>query len=417
MKSVALKRAVPIDMKPALEASTRPYRILYFDHTAILSGGEIALLNLIRHADRRLVTPIVVLCSEGPLAERLREVCEVHVIPLPESLRNKRKDSLGWRSALKFRDVAALALYTFRLSGFAREHNIDLIHTNSLKADVIGGVAGRLAKLPVVWHVHDRIEEDYLPKSMVHAFRFLCEILPSYVITNSRAVLETLRLKQARPRASIPPGVEPRTLSAARNSVGPLVPLAEERADRQVVALIGRICPWKGQHIFLEAAAAVRKQFPNATFKIVGAALFGEQQYEAKVRRLCTALNLDGAVEFTGFCSNVPELLAEVDLVVHASTSAEPFGQVIIEGMAAAKPIVATNGGGVPEIVIDNVTGLLVPMSDAPGMADAICKMLSDPATARRMGVRGQDRVRDHFSIESTALKVEAVYREVLGSA
>jgi len=398
------------------EPAFRPYTVLYFDHTALLSGGEIALLNLIRHLDRRLVTPIVALASEGPLAARLREICEVHVLPLPENIRNRRKDSLGWSSMLKLPEVAALVRYTYELARFAKNHDADLIHTNSLKADIIGGVAGFLARRPVVWHVHDRVEEDYLPKSAVRAFRFLCSVVPSYVIANSQAALRTLHLKQNQPQAAIPPGVElPKHSNGGQGVHGPrLVPPPDENADKPVIALIGRICPWKGQGIFLEAAAAVRKRFPNATFKIVGAALFGEEPYEAEIRQLCTELNLNEAVEFTGFCSNIPEFLTQVDVVVHASTIAEPFGQVIVEGMAAAKPVVATNGGGVPEIVIDNVTGLLIPMGDASAMAEAVCNILSDPSTARQMGLRGRDRVRERFSIESTALKVEAVYREVL---
>jgi glycosyltransferase involved in cell wall biosynthesis len=415
MKSAALRQPTNIGAVLVSEYPSQPFRILYFDHTAMLGGGEIALFNVIRYMDRQLVTPVVVLCSEGPLADRLRDICDVHILSLPEHVRNRRKDSLGWKSLLKLRDIAALVLCSFRLARLAAQQDVSLIHTNSLKADIIGGIAGRLAGRPVVWHVHDRIEEDYLPKPMVRAFRFLCGFLPSYVIANSQAVLETLHLKRSRPQTAISPGVElPKCLTAASRAVVHPEGFANGGAEKQVIALIGRICPWKGQHVFLQAAAAVRRRFPNAIFKIVGAALFGEEQYEAELRRLCTELDMNGAIEFTGFCSNVTGLIAELDLVVHASTIAEPFGQVIVEGMAAAKPIVATNGGGVPEIVLDNVTGFLVPMGDASAMAEAICKIVADRALARRMGLHGLKRARDLFSIESTAQKVEAVYRQLL---
>ena len=189
---------------------------------------------------------------------------------------------------------------------------------------------------------------------------------------------------------------------------------AETHGPNPVIALIGRICPWKGQHIFLRAAASVHRRFPSAQFKIVGAPLFGEEQYEAEVRRLCTELGLDAAVEFTGFCPDIPRLIPELDVVVHASTTGEPFGQVIIEGMAACKPVVATNGGGVPEIVVNNETGLLVAMGDADAMAEAICKLLADPVMARRMGLQGFMRVKECFTIEHTVQKVHAVYRQLL---
>ncbi len=101
---------------------------------------------------------------------------------------------------------------------------------------------------------------------------------------------------------------------------------------------------------------------------------------------------------------------------MHASTKGEPFGQVIIEGMAAGKPVVATNGGGVPEIVENGRTGILVPMADVEAMAAAICQILSAPVRGHAMGMRARQRVADRFTIEQTAHRVEAVYAELLGS-
>jgi glycosyltransferase involved in cell wall biosynthesis len=405
------------DAAPAPENLDRPLRVLYFDHTAMLSGGEIALFNLVRYLDRRRITPIVVLCSEGPLADRLREFCEVHTLPLSERVRTRRKDSLGWGSLLKLQDVGAVLACSFRLARFAVKHDVRLIHTNSLKADIIGGLAGRLARRPVIWHVRDRIESDYLPKSTTRAFRLLAAFLPSYVIANSEAVLKTLRLKQSRFQSAIPSGIDlaGRYRVVHDSTIVGSAPAADNGTAKQhVIALIGRICPWKGQHIFLRAAAMVRRRFPNTKFKIIGAPLFGEEEYETEIRRLSAELNIDDVVEFTGFCSNIPGIIAGLDLVVHASTTGEPFGQVIVEGMAACKPVVATNGGGVPEIVVDNVTGFLVPMGDVSAMADAICKIVEDPVMARRMGLQGFMRVRKLFTIESTVQKVEAVYRQIL---
>jgi glycosyltransferase involved in cell wall biosynthesis len=416
MESATVTRTTKVDAIPVSQGLKKPIRVLYFDHTAMLGGGEIALLNLIRYLDRQRVTPIVVLCAEGPLADRLRNICEVHVLPLPERARNTRKDSLGWSSLLKLRDIATIVLCSIRLAGFVVKHDMSLIHTNSLKADIIGGLAGRLALRPVVWHVRDRIESDYLPESVVRAFRFLARLLPSYVVANSQAVLKTLHLKQSRSQTAIPSGID---LATRSRVVHDATVVDSERAEKThhpapVVALVGRICPWKGQHIFLRAAASVHRRFPRAQFKIVGAALFGEGHYEAEVRQLCTELGLDAAVEFTGFRSDIPRLIPQFDVVVHASTTGEPFGQVIIEGMAACKPVVATNGGGVPEIVVNNETGLLVAMGDADAMAEAICTLLSDPGMARRMGLQGFMRVKEFFTIEHTVQKVYAVYHQLL---
>jgi glycosyltransferase involved in cell wall biosynthesis len=128
-------------------------------------------------------------------------------------------------------------------------------------------------------------------------------------------------------------------------------------------------------------------------------------------------LYLTDAVEFAGFVEDVPARIAELDIVVHASTTGEPFGQVIIEAMAEQKPVVATNGGGVPEIVQDGITGLLVPMGDAPALADALRYLLDHPEIAAQMGREGRKRVLAQFTIQRTARMVESVYRELLGES
>ena len=181
-----------------------------------------------------------------------------------------------------------------------------------------------------------------------------------------------------------------------------------------VIGLVGRISPWKGQDIFLRAAAQVVQHFPAARFQIIGAPLFGEEEYEQEVRALCTELGLDGHVEWLGFRRDVPQLVAGLDLLVHASKTGEPFGQVVVEAMMAAKPVVATNGGGIPEIVLDGDTGLLVPMNDAPAMASAIERVLRDPASAKGMGERGLKRAREYFSIARTGNKIARVYEHLL---
>jgi glycosyltransferase involved in cell wall biosynthesis len=119
-------------------------------------------------------------------------------------------------------------------------------------------------------------------------------------------------------------------------------------------------------------------------------------------------------VEFTGFRDDVNQLLQKMDIVVHASTTPEPFGQVVTEGMAAGKPVVATRGGGVVEIVEDGETGFLVPMGDAHKMADAVCSLLESPERAREMGIKGRERVHQQFSIQRSARMIESVYGEVI---
>jgi len=114
-----------------------------------------------------------------------------------------------------------------------------------------------------------------------------------------------------------------------------------------------------------------------------------------------------------GFRKDVAELIERLDLLVHASTIGEPFGQVILEGMAAAKAVVATRGGGVPEFVEDGVTGLLVPMGDAPALAAAMTQLLANRNLRLEMGIRARRHVIEAFTIQHTADKVQSLYDEM----
>jgi glycosyltransferase involved in cell wall biosynthesis len=398
-----------------LTADSLKPTVLFFDHTAAMGGGEIALFNLVRSLNSKKFKAIVVLGADGPLADRMRAVAQTDILPLAKSVASQKKDKLGLATLFRFRDMLNVSTYIFRLVRFIKDQKVDLVHTNSLKADIIGGAAARLASCPVVWHVRDRIEDDYLPKPVVRIFRLLSHVMPNYVIANSAATLRTLHLRKGARSASIPSGIDLNGRSTVvHDGTSPGV-LAEGNGPHSGfrVGLVGRISPWKGQDIFIKAAALVNRRFPQARFLVIGAALFGEDQYDQEVRQLPGQLGIQDKVEFTGFQNDIKHAIADLDLLVHASTKGEPFGQVIIEGMAAGKPVVATNGGGVPEIVEDGATGILVPMGDVEAMAEAICQILSDPARAKEMGARSRQRVADHFTLEQTARRVEAVYAEI----
>jgi len=391
----------------------RPLRVLFLDHTAQLGGGEIALLNLVRNLDRNLVHPVVVLWANGPLVDRIAPHAETYVVPLSEAVGKAAKDRLGWKSLLHCKAALLAAGHVFKMALLAKRLRVDLVHTNSLKADIIGGLAGSLARIPVIWHVRDRIDAEYLPAPVVAMFRRLCAVLPDYVIANSHATMATLQ--DARSQTSDAFRGRARTVHDGCE-VNPLPSPQLPVATGARIGIIGRISPWKGQHIFLEAVALLRPLYPTVQFEIIGAPLFSERSYDAHLRTLCEQLDLSDTVQFAGFVENVAERIERLDIVVHASTIGEPFGQVIIEAMAAQKPVVATNGGGVPEILEDGVAGLLVPMGDAASLANALGFLLANPQVAASMGREGRQRVLARFTIARTARMVESVYRDVLDS-
>jgi glycosyltransferase involved in cell wall biosynthesis len=379
--------------------------VLFVDHTATWGGGEVALFNLVRAIDPARYRPVVLLFSDGPLGDKFRAAgIETRVLGLDSGVINARKDDLGGGTLLRVKDVASTLGFTGKLRRFMRQQDVALVHSNSLKSDLIGGFAARAARLPLIWHVRDRIADDYLPCKVAKAFRLMCRVVPTRVIAISEAVRQTLG---SNPRVRVvhdgtPLPGEP--ASQTTNREGPLI------------GLVGRITPWKGQDVFLRAAAIVRRQFPNARFQVIGAALFGERDYEQRLHERVRTEGLSDAVEFTGFRTDVPDLIARLDVLVHASTTGEPFGQVVIEGMAAGKPVIATRGGAIPEIVVEGQTGVMVPMGDAAAMARAMVTLLSDPVYACQLGRAGRQRVTEQFTIGHTAAGVQAVYDEVLGS-
>lgn len=160
-----------------------------------------------------------------------------------------------------------------------------------------------------------------------------------------------------------------------------------------LVGLFGRLSEWKGQHVFLDAIAAM----DGVQAVIVGGALFGQDAYETRIREQASRLGLDGRVRFLGFRSDVPELMASMDAVAHTSVVAEPFGRVVVEAMMCGRPVVATRGGGVTEIIRDGETGLLVPPGDASALAAALGCILSQPALAERLAQQGREDVSRRF--------------------
>ena len=379
--------------------------ILFFDHTAQWSGGEISLFNLVTHIDLDKYRPVVVLFADGPLREKLDAAnIETRLVPLDESVSQTRKDEIGASSLVKLKQLGSIAKFIRRLRRVIRQERAQIVHCNSLKSDVLGGVAARLVGVPAIWHVRDRIADDYLPAPVVRAFRLAARIIPTRVIAVSGATLQTL------------PGVRGiaihnGTVFENFSDLPARVPFA---GDAPIFGIVGRLTAWKGQHIFLRAAALVRREIPDARFQIVGAALFGEADYERELRALCAQLELAEAVEWLGFRRDVPQVIAQMDALIHASTTGEPFGQVLIEGMAASRPVIATNGGGVPEIVLDGETGFLVPMNIVEPLAAAMLVLSRDPEFARQMGELGRARVQNEFTIEATARKIEAVWDELI---
>jgi len=261
--------------------------LVFVDHVARLSGGEIALLRLLP-AVAALVDVHVVLGEDGALVERLEALgIDTEVMPLPDRLRDVRKGSVR-PDRLDPVALAYLPRYALRLNHRIRALDADLVHTNSLKAALYAGLAARLARVPAVWHIRDRIATDYLPASAVVLVRTASRILPTAIIANSQTTFETL-----------PPPRLGRVLHGpvVYDGVEQIGAMPTRTAGDITVGIVGRLAPWKGQHVFLDAFAAAFRG-TGVGGRIIGSALFGEDEYAASLPRRAARLGISSQIEF-----------------------------------------------------------------------------------------------------------------------
>lgn len=367
-------------------------RVVFLGHTASLSGAELFLLRLLER--RPDVRASVVLFDDGPLRERLaRAEVSVRVLRMPAALRDLRSDGEGRRDALGA--LGALPSWFRSLVGELREADADLVYTNSAKAHVLGAAAARRAGLPVLMHVHNGIDAGtYGGANRVALHR--SARLASSLLVNSEATRATLRPSEAdRAELCYCPTEVPPAPPAPRTPTG-----HDTRAGLQL-AVVGRISEWKGQSLAIDALARLRASVDaEAELHVYGDALFTRDlAYRDHLVSRTRQLALDRAVHWHGHVDDVPAALVRHDVLVHTSVVAEPLGQVVLEGLAAARPVVAAAAGGPLELVDHDVTGLLY----RPGDVDDLVRQLSrlvDPDLRTRLGSAAWDHAR-RFSYDT----------------
>jgi glycosyltransferase involved in cell wall biosynthesis len=364
----------------------RPVTVLVVsNHGDIVGGGEISLLSLLANLDRALWAPIVVVPTEGTVATRCRQAGLVtHVIPLPGL----------------YRPGLAVVRSVAKLRRLIRQTGSRLLHANGSRAMFYAGLAGRLSGQPVIWHVRVA-DQDYIFD------RFLAK-LAHLIIVNSQAVGTRFAYAASTKVRRVYNGVD---LSMFRPHSPPNhLRRSLDLPDKgPVVTSIGRFVPFKGYQYLLEAAQLVHHVIPECHWVLVG-----DGELRGELEQDCRRLGMDKYVHFTGWREDVADILALCHIFVLPSVG-EHFGRVLIEAMAMAKAVVATNSGGVPEVVIDGETGLLVPPAQPKALGDAVLALLSGPTLAAQLGAAGRRRVEEQFSLTQHVEAVQALYQECLG--
>ncbi|MEK5252744.1 glycosyltransferase family 4 protein [Paenibacillus sp. FSL F4-0125] len=376
-------------------------RVAYIDHTAKWSGGEVALFNILTHIGEQ-IDPLVILAEDGALAERLREKgMDVRIIPLDESIRSRGRNAVNLGApAAAFKLLA----YGRKLAPLLKAEKVDCVHTNSLKSALYGAIAAKIAGVPLIWHIRDHIGAPYLKPVVAKGIRLLSRLLPNGVIANSHSTLNALELPRSKKTLVV--------YSAFAKAIGNGIGMRDQKEFN--VLLVGRLAHWKGQHIVLEAAKSFKNE-PRVKFWLAGDALFGEEAYKQELLQKIKNDELTN-VSMLGHVDDIQGLMNTADLLIHTSVTPEPFGQVIVEGMAAGLPVIASNEGGPVEIVVPGETGLLIEPGDAAILADSIKWMLDHPEERRRMADNGMKRVKEQFVIENTVKDIVDYYKGLLAS-
>lgn len=411
-------------------------RILFVDLSPSPGGSIISLYHLTSRLDRSRFEPLVVLSAvndftrfeEGDMATapvvRVRTpqweerpaglVDRVRAGRIGQEMRGSPQRARVWHSLGEVRRYQRNILPVVRsLRKVIRRFDPQLLHLNDAIPLMRHGIlAGRLTGVPAICHCRSFLA----PTSGDN--RLLVPGLDGLIFI-SEAVAKSQLAAIARPPLY-------QVIPNALNVADYLVPVDPERVRSSLdvpgqvplVGMIGRISPWKGQHVFVEALALLSRRFPAVHGVIVG---FAEEAdgpgYADRVRRQARDLGLAGRLCMTGFREDVPQLLAVMDAVVHCSVEPEPFGRVIIEGMAAGRPVVGSRAGGAVEIITDGVDGLLVPPGDPAALADALADLLSNPTKAARLGTTARQTALQRFDLGAHLTAVEAFYDRVLATS
>lgn len=357
--------------------------VVYALNSAQIGGGERSMLTLWDAIRDLEVMPRAVLPEDGPMAEACRRAGVAHQVgPL-------RGPSLDH----PLRSIRETVLWT----SLARKSA--LVHSNDPQAARAVAFGAWSANRAHVCHV--RFPEG--PEFYAWVFRGLPR--PDVFILNSVAMERQIapHLKRACPVSRIHVIHNGVDLTSFRPSDG------QNRSG--IIGIVANLLPVKGHRTFLQMARILTQSGTDARYWVVGGDIH-HTGYEGDLRSLCDELGLRDRVEFLGHRGDVAELMRQMDIVVVAS-HVEPFGRTAIEAMACAKPVVATAVGGLPEIVVHEETGLLVPPENPVELAGAVAALWESDALRRRMGEAGRARAEKHFSARAHAKRVYDVYADL----
>ena len=360
--------------------------ILYLSHCgSSIGGGEQQLAYLVTNIDREHYQPLVVCPDDGIFVEYLR-CADIPTVILKLPPWRRTKSLIARYGAAK------------KLAALAKTHNAQLIHTSDSWFNPYLWHVRKHLKIPVVSHVRTLLTSSQVRKYMFDQMDSIITISEQ----SSAPLIQT--------------GIDPQKIDVILNCVdlsafqptpGPTT------SEKYIVGIVGRIEPFKRQKSFVKIAAQVAAQTDKVVFHIVGAALDmpAHRAYNREVHQLVDKYQLHETVHFTGHRTDMPKAMQELDLLVTLSA-----GSVIAEAMAAGKPVIGTPIGSTAEMIVDNVTGYIMPPEPVEVIANKIVELAKNPTQSIRMGQRARKHAEETFGIETHVQKVQDIYEQLLGT-
>jgi len=292
-----------------------------------------------------------------------------------------------------------------RLLKILAKHKIELLNTHSSLDSWIGGIAGRLAGKRIV-----RTRHLSAPVRKGWNSRFVYGSLADFVVTTCKSIIDPIAEQSGKSKKqfrSVATGVDPERILVDEDAVA--------KFRREIGAtgfLAGTACfmrSWKGIEVFLKAADLLRDR-GDLKWVIIGGG------HAEKYRKLASEMHLDGVVHFTGHLENPFPALAALDAFLLLSTANEGVSQAILQAAYLKKPLIATPTGGLPEVCLDGVSGIEVPVFQPGAVANAVLTLKADPSLAQRLGAQAQELVLKEFTFQQTLDGMEEIYRMVLSA-
>jgi len=382
------------------------FKVAFLMHGARnVGGGERSIYLLITHLNRDLFEPLVFYAKRNEIIDKLEdEGVNVYRISLSEKIINVYRDEVKLNPLFVFSYACRMLAGVAALVKALRENEVSILHPHDNLSKLIGGLAASIAGVKTVAHCRDLLGSGLVEKTLgLYQLLFM-----SRIIAVSNANRDRLAIGKKVPR-------KVRTIYNGINIAMPSThsgsSILRERGIKKgtvVLAIIGLFDACKG-HIYL--FQAIHRLIAGEERNIV-CLVVGDGREEVSLRKFVEERLLHEHIQFLGYRNDVEKILKEIDMLIIPSLQ-ESFPRVALEAMAMGVPVVASGVGGLPELVDDGRTGIVVPPGDVSALTVAIARLIDNHDLRVNMGKAGRQRVVERFSIERNARETEGIYIDV----